>query len=75
MIMVSDTKEQEMHGMLSHYVMEVNKYRLQCNYNMANDYLDMLLGALCMYNIVAFDPLDVIERNGEVELVQRHARR
>ena len=75
MIMISDVKEQEMHGILSYYVQEVNKFRLQKQYNMANDYLDMLLGALSMYNSIVVDPLEIREYNNEIELIFKHVKR
>ena len=75
MIMISDTKEVEMRDTLSYYVREVNKHRLERDYNMANDYLDMLMGALSVYNIVVLDPLELKEYNGEIELIPKHLRK
>ena len=75
MIMISDTKEVEMRDVLSYYVREVNKHRLERDYNMANDYLDMLMGALSVYNIVVLDPLELKEYNGEIELIPKHLRK
>ena len=75
MIMISDSKETELKAILEYYVREVNKYRLQCNYNIANDFLDMLLGALSVYNAVVTIPLEVAEHNNEIELIDKYLRK
>ena len=75
MVMLSDSKLDAMRTALDMYVQQVNNYRTLEKYDMANDYFDMLMGALQMYNIVVSTPLEVIERNREVELIDSHLRR
>ena len=75
MMMVSEQKIDEMQNTLNYFVREVNMYRLQGDYKNANDYLSMLLGGLSVYNALDFEPLEMIERYGEIELVKKHVRR
>lgn len=75
MVIVSEQRIEEMRNTLNYYVRKVNEERLHENFNLANDYLDMLLGALSIYNILVTDPLEVKEYNGEIELIDKYVRR
>ena len=75
MIMLSDSKLDAMRTTLDMYVQQVNKYRTIEKYDIANDYFDMLTGALQMYNIVVSNPLEIIEHNREIELIDKHLRK
>ena len=75
MVIVSEQRIEEMRNTLNYYVRGVNTERLQGNFNLANDYLDMLLGALSIYNILVTDPLEVKEYSGEIELIDKYVRR
>lgn len=75
MMMVSENKIEEMQTLLSYYVKECNGCKLRGDYNRANDFLDMLLGGLSVYNILAYEPLEVKEYKNEIELVKKYVRR
>ena len=75
MVIVSEERVEEMRNILNYYVRQVNTERLRENFNLANDYLDMLLGALSIYNVLAFEPLEVKEYNKEIELINKYIRR
>lgn len=75
MIFIDEKRIEEMRNTLSYYVVGVNTERLQGNFNLANDYLDMLLGALSVYNIIVTNPLEIKEYNGEIELIDKYVRR
>ena len=69
MTMITDDKIQTMNDTLDYFVRRCNECRANKSYNMANDWLDMLLGALSIYNEIAVVQLTIDEkRDGEIEL-------
>lgn len=68
MVMIAEEKMQKINETLTYFMERVNECRANKAYNMANDWLDMLLGALSIYNEIASVQLTLKEhRNGELE--------